>query len=242
MSTKKQWYWWQKVGLIITFLVGIVPASYGESSPEKNIQTNPISAEELDLNPDIINHSPVLQRWQHQVPNVLEEIKNSPSFRTRIRLGYSHFSSTDQGGGWNIGIEDRLIGHTGLTMSGDYQKSFYSDRQGIGADLHYYLRPLGSYINIAPVLGYRHLETDHYSASGINAGMRVLFVLSRGGAADVSFTQSWVTPATNTEVRLTTLSIGYAVTHNLRISNDIQKQHTREHQDNRVGVAVEWMP
>lgn len=39
-----------------------------------------------------IENSPVLQRWQRQVPNVLEDIKNDPSFRTRWRLGYNRFS------------------------------------------------------------------------------------------------------------------------------------------------------
>jgi hypothetical protein len=67
-------------------------------------------------------------------------------------------------------------------------------------------------------------------------------VLSRGGAADISLTQSWVSPGTDEEVGLTTLSFGYAVTRNLRLSTDIQKQNSLEDKDSRVGIVLEWMP
>jgi len=178
-----------------------------------------------------IENSPVLQRWQRQVPNVLENIKNDPSFRTRWRLGYSRFS---HGNGANIGIEDVFIGKTRLTASGDYQWAFNGDYQSYGADLHYYLRPLGSYVNIAPLVGYRHLQNGDYSTDGVNVGAIAKLVLSRGGAADITLSQSWVAPGTAKEVRLTTLSFGYAVTRNLRLPTDIQKQNSRRSKDSRV--------
>ncbi|HEY9651104.1 MAG TPA: hypothetical protein V6C95_10615, partial [Coleofasciculaceae cyanobacterium] len=66
------------------------------SSPENKTENRDNStAEELDLSPEIIENSPVLQRWLKEVPNVLDDIRNDPSFRTRLRLGYSHFPSTD---------------------------------------------------------------------------------------------------------------------------------------------------
>jgi hypothetical protein len=37
-------------------------------------------------------------------------------------------------------------------------------------------------------------------------------------------------------VGITTLSFGYAVTRNLRVSTDIQKQNLREEEDRRVGL------
>ncbi len=235
------WYWWECLGLSISLLLSMVTAGYSEPLPSPT-PSNSTPADYLDLNPEVIKNSPVLQRWQRQVPNVLEEIKNDPSFSTLVRFGSAPFPSAHQVGGWSIGIEDQFIGRTGLTVGGDYQISVHGDRHSGGADLRYYLRPLGSYINIAPVLGYRYLETDHYSSSGLNSGVRVLFVLSRGGAADIAFTQSWITPTTNTEVSLTTLSIGYAFTHNLRISTDLQAQNARENHDHRVGIALEWIP
>jgi hypothetical protein len=199
-------------------------------------------AQNLDLSPEIIENSPVLQRWLRQVPNVLEEIRNDPSFRTRLRVGYSQFPSTGQAGGFNVGVEDVFLGRTGLTVSGDYQRSFNGKREAYGGDLRYYVLPLGSYINIAPQVGYRNLTTGKFSTDGINVGARLMLALSRTGAADVSITQSFVSPGSNEEVGITTLSFGYAVTRNLRLSTDIQKQNSREDKDSRVGIVLEWMP
>lgn len=64
------------------------------------------SAADLNLSPEDIKNSPVLQRWLRKVPNILDEINNDASFRTRLRLGYSLFPSRDAAGGWNIGVED----------------------------------------------------------------------------------------------------------------------------------------
>lgn len=200
-----------------------------------------LSQTSIDLDPKLIDSSPLLQRWLRQVPDVLDDIRRDPSFRTRLRVGYSQFPSTDQAGGWNVGVEDVFVGRSGITFSADYQASFNGDREAWGTDLRYYLRPLGSYINVAPVLGYRRLETTRYSTDGVNLGLRLLLVPSRTGAADISLTQSWVSPGGDEEVGLTTLSFGYAVTHNLRLSTDIQKQNARQRKDSRVGIALEWM-
>jgi hypothetical protein len=200
------------------------------------------AAQQLDLSPEIIENSPVLQRWLRQVPNVLEDIRNDPSFRTRVRLGYSHFPSTGQAPGFNVGVEDVFIGRTGLTVSGDYQASFNGDREAFGADLRYYVLPLGSYVNVAPQVGYRYVETGKFSTDGVNVGARLMLALSRTGAADVSLTQSFVSPGSSDEVGITTLSFGYAVTRHLRLSTDIQKQNSREEKDSRVGIVLEWMP
>lgn len=197
-------------------------------------------AQELDLSPEIIQESPVLQRWRQRVPDVLEDIQNDPSFRTLVRLGYSRFPSTGLGG-VNVGVKDVFI-RSRFTVSGEYQGTFDGKRQAYGADLHFYLRPLGSYVNVATVVGYRHLQTNSYSTDGVNLGAKLLLVLSRGGAADISLTQSWVAAGTDEEVGLTTLSAGYALTRNLRLSTDIQKQNARQNKDSRVGVVLEWMP
>lgn len=217
--------------------------SQTEPSPANRLQTTPNleSSGQLDLSPKIIEGSPVLQRWLRQVPNVLADIANDPSFRTRLRLGYSQFPSADQATGWNAGVEDVFIGRTGLTLSGDYQVTFEGDRTAWGVDLRYYVRPLGAYINVALVVGYRNLD-DRYSTDGVNLGVRLLLVLSRSGAADISLTQSWVAPGRDDEVGLTALSVGYALTRNLRLSTDIQKQNARQHKDSRVGIVLEWMP
>ena len=222
-------------------ITGETQLSQTEPTPQPQA-TPKTPAQELDLSPEIIENSPVLQRWLRQVPNVLEEIRNEPSFRTRLRLGYSQFPSTGQAAGFNVGVEDIFISRTGLTVSGDYQRSFNGDRESFGADLRYYVLPLGSYINVAPQVGYRNLTTGNFSTDGVNVGARLMLALSRTGAADASLTQSFVSPGSNDEVGITTLSFGYAVTANLRLSTDIQKQNSREEKDSRVGIVLEWMP
>lgn len=190
---------------------------------------SPGFAAELDLDPKVIQNSPVLQRWQKQVPNVTEEIKTDPSFRTKLRVGYSASE-------FNLGVEDLRLDRTNFTTSVNYQFSNW------GADLHYYVRPLGSYINVAPVVGYRHLETGGQTIDGANLGIRALFVLSRGGGADLSLTQTWVAPFSAEETGLTTLSIGYALTSNLRLSTDFQKRNSPIEKESRIGIGLEWMP
>jgi len=211
------------------------------------LSVSPVKSEtpqqtDLDLKPEIIQESPVLQRWMEEIPDVADDIKNDPSFRTRIRLGYSFFPSSDDASGFNVGVEDIFLGKTGLTVSGDYQASFNGDRESVGGDLHYYVLPLGSYFNLAPMVGYRYLESEGYSTDGINLGVKLMLALSRTGAANISLSQSFVSPGGAEEVGITTLSIGYAITKNWRISTDIQKQNSVRDKDSRVGIAIEWMP
>lgn len=206
--------------------------SIGAESPASN----------LDLDPKTIQNSPVLQRWLKEIPDISAKIANDPSFRTRVRLGYSQFPSTDQAGGINLGIEDLRIDRSRFTVSADYNTSFNGKRNAWGANLQYYIRPLGNYVNVAPVVGYRKLETQGTTIEGANLGVKVLLVLSRGGGADVSLTQTWVSPFSSEQTGLTTLSFGYAVTHNLRLSTDLQKQNSPVRKDSRVGIVLEWMP
>lgn len=220
----------------ISLCLAIAPPARGDDAQSNS--TN----ETFDLPPEIIKDSPVLQRWLKEVPDVLEEIRDDPSFRTRVRLGYSLFPSNDDAGGVNVGVEDIFIGRTGLTVSGDYQASFNGDRETVGADLHYYLLPLGNYVNVAPVVGYRYLQSNDYSTDGVNVGLKLRLALSRTGAADISLTQSFVSPGGSNEVGLTTLSVGYALTNHLRLSTDIQKQNSIAAKDSRVGIVLEWMP
>ncbi len=196
---------------------------------------------DLDLDPATIESSPTLQRWLEAPPNVLEEIRHDPSFRTRLRLGYSQFPSTEQSSGFAVALEDVFVGRTGLTVSGDYHQSGSGSRRGYGADLRYYLLPLGGYGNVAPVLGYRHLETQGETYAGVNVGLRLQLVPSRTGAADVSLTQTWVSPGSGEEVGITTLSAGYAFTDRLRLSTDLQRQQSPVGQDSRVGVSLDLM-
>ena len=81
-------------------------------------------------------------------------------------------------------MEDVFLGQTGLTLSGDYEGSFNGVRKSVGANLQYYVLPLGNYVNIAPVVGYRYIETNNYTTDGLNLGIKLILPLSRKGAAD----------------------------------------------------------
>jgi hypothetical protein len=201
----------------------------------------PAPAEALDLDPDIYDNSPVLQEWYRNSPDIAAEIRHDPSFQTRLHLRYVQFPSTDQASGISVGLNDMFIGQTRFTASVDYEAAFERDRASYGADVHYFLRPLGRYINVAPLVGYRHLETEHYTEAGVNLGVRLMLALSRTGAADISLTQSWVDPGSRDEVGLTSLSVGYAVTNDLRLSAQIKKQNARQGRDSLVGIGLEWL-
>lgn len=200
-------------------------------------ETPSTNAQDLDLSPEIIKDSPVLQRWRQKVPNVLEEIRNDPSFRSRLRFGYFPTS----GGAIKIGAEDIVIDKTRFTLSGEYYTTLNGKNTNYGGDINYYLRPLGSYINVAPVLGYRHISGENYSTNGVSVGAKLLVVLSRSGGGDISLTQRWVAPTSNEEIGLTKLSVGYALTRKLRISTDIEQQNGRRNKDSRVGIILEYM-
>ena len=196
-----------------------------------------IENNELDIHPEVIKNSPVLQRWRLKIPNVLQDINNEPSFRTRLRFGYSQL---DGNAGVKVGFEDIFIVDK-LTLRGEYEKAFNNSFENYGADFNYYLLPLGGYLNFSPVIGYRDLHTSDYSSSGANLGIKLLLVLSRGGAADIAFTRSWVSLGTAEEVALTKLSASYAVTNNLRFSTELGQQKANGFRNRQVGFFIEWM-
>ena len=209
-------------------------------SPSEPPAAAPVSAP-LNLDPETIDQSPVLQRWLEEIPNVQADIRHDPSFKTRLQAGYSSFPSSDHTGGFVVGIEDVFIGDMPLTFSADYQQNFRGDRRAYGADAYYYLLPLGGYFNIAPSLGYRSAKAaDDYDVQGANVGIRLRVVPSRTGAADLTLDQSWVVGDRQT-LSITQLNVGYAITHDLRLSTDLEWQGTASNGDSRVGVNLEWM-
>ncbi|AFY85007.1 hypothetical protein Oscil6304_5524 [Oscillatoria acuminata PCC 6304] len=205
------------------------------------LDSEPLNSQSVDLSPEIIEGSPVLQRWLQEVPNVLEEIRNDPSFRTRVRVGYAQVTSSDDGSGVNVGVEDLFIGGTGLTVSGDYFAGS-GGFSGGGAQLRYYVLPLGGYFNLAPVVGYRHVEGESYSTSGVELGGRAMLVLSRTGGADLSLGYSVVGIGGDQTVGLGTFAVGYAITPEFRLSTDIRRHDADGDNDTRFGIGLEWMP
>ena len=218
--------------LCSSFLVAPVTAQEATDKKQDN---------QIDLPPEVIQESPVLQKWLEEVPNVLEEIRHDPAFVTRFRLGFTTFPSSDDASGLNIGIEDIFIKRTGFTISADYQTAFNGDRNAVGADLHYFVLPLGSYVNFAPILGYRYVQSNDFFTDGVRVGLRMMLSFSRTGGGDISVSQSFISPGGSEEVGITSLSVGYAFTPRLRLSGDIERQNSIEDGDSRVGVNLEWL-
>lgn len=195
----------------------------------------------LEIPDRVIESSPTLQRWLKEVPDVLEDIRHDPSFTTRLRIGITTFPSTDDAVGINLGIEDIFIDRTGLTISTDYQTAFNGDRTAFGADLHYFLFPLGNYVNVAPLVGYRYVQSSDFNTDGLHLGLRLMLVFSRTGAGDISLSQSFISPGGDEEVGITSLSAGYAVTSQLRLSTDLEWQNSIENNDSRAGINLELL-
>ncbi|MEB3290696.1 MAG: hypothetical protein VKI82_12330 [Leptolyngbya sp.] len=196
----------------------------------------------LDLDPQIIEDGPVLQQWLEEVPDIAEEIRHSPSFRTRLRVGYANFPSNGEISGFQVGVEDVFVWPgTGLTASADFSRSGNGQREAYGAEARYYVLPLGGYVNVAPTLGYRSVSAPGYNTDGLDLGLRLMIIPSRGGAADLALSQHWVAPGTDREVGLTRINLGYAVTSQLRIGSDLEFQNSRFGQESRWGVGLEWL-
>jgi len=221
-----------------TSLVGLPTEPGGNQASSLLAQTT----DDLELDPAILENSPVLQRWLEEIPDILEDIRTDPSFRTRLRLGYGRVPASDEDS-LIVGLEDLFIGQTGLTLNVDYQGDVGGDRHSVGSNLRYYALPLGGYVNLGPVLGYRRVDTVGDRVDGVNLGLRLLFIPSRTGAADIALMQTWVNPGSNDEeASLSTLSVGYAVTRQLRLASEIQVQVLPEDQDTRFAILLEWMP
>ena len=198
------------------------------------------NSSQIDIDPEIIKASPVLQRWLQKIPDVGAEIQNDPSFRTRIRLGYSQYPANGQAGGWDASIKEVLLDRSGIGLNADYHAR--GNRSSYGVEANYYVLPLGGYFNLAPVVGYRKIDTDAYQRDGVNVGAKILLVPARGGGGDVALQQTWLNVGTAGEVGISSISSGYALTSQLRLSGEIQWQNSRESQESRVGIGLEWTP
>jgi len=221
------------LSLLGSLFLGLSFPAHAQDAPEP---------EDSFVEPELLEDNPLLRRWSEEIPDVEAEIRQDPAFRTRVRFGYVRFPSTDEDAGIGLGVEDMFLGETPLTLSGGVERTWTGDRTQWGADLRYYLLPLGDPINVAPILGYRSLETDAYDTDGLHLGLRLVLIPSRTGAADLSLSQSWVAPGSDSEVGITALSAGYAITPDLRLSADLHQQNSTADKDTRLGLFLEWMP
>jgi hypothetical protein len=197
----------------------------------------PVASEDLTLDRETIESSPVLQRWLADPPDILYDIYNTPSFNTKLRLG---ITSRDNSLGFDLGVEDAFIGKTPLALSGSYQQEFSGRESSWDANLRYYLFPLGSYYNVAPQVGYRQLNLfEQPNTSGLDLGIQGIIVLSPR-SADLKLSHTFTNPGGNNETSITSISTSYAITRNWRLGSNIQWRRSPVRNDSRVGFVLEW--
>lgn len=191
------------------------------------------SAPQLD--PQWVEQSPVLQRWLQNPPNVLADIYDEPSFRTKLRLGVQGRDRL----GWEVSLEDAFVGNSPLTVSASYQSDFDGPERDVSAGLRYYLRPRGSYWNVAPQVGYRSWENGSGSTRGWELGVQTVLALSPR-SADLRLSQLWTAPGTATETGTTQLSASYALSRRVWVRSHLQWRRSPQQSDSRAGLALEW--
>jgi hypothetical protein len=219
-------------------LIGLVAGSL--SAIASGTYLSPSYAEEgtnhLEIDRQVIQESPVLRRWLVQPVDVLEEIRHNPSFASTLQVGI-----TSEGGdlGVAVGVNDIFLGNTPLTLSARYQQEFDGDDKDLNANVRYYVLPLGSYINVAPQVGYRYVDImDQDEISGLEVGLQGIFVLSPQ-SADIRLSQTFTEPGSDNELSITSLSTSYAITKKLRVGTNMQWRRSRIRYDNRVGVVLQ---
>jgi len=202
-------------------------------------QEQPYSQRAIDLQIDqaLIRTSPVLKRWLENPPDLLQEIDRTPSFPARLQLAYSTVPSRQGDQEWSATLEDVFIAQSSLSLTTEYSQAFYTENRHWGASARIYLLPLGSELNVAPILGYHQVVVDGLTFQGPELGSR--WVLAAPQAADLSFTQSLILSERGLPVGRLQLSVGYAISPLLRLSATIQWQNSSLRYDTSYGFGLE---
>ena len=193
-------------------------------------------ADELEIDRQVVESSPVLQRWLENPPDLLEDIYHIPSFNTKLQLGVT---SRDNSLGIEAGVSDVFVGRSPLTLNAGYQTEFSGRESELNADLRYYLLPLGSYWNVSPIVGYRQFnQFNRPQISGLDVGLQGILVLSPH-SSEIRLSHTFTAPNTDLELSKTSLSTSYAITSNLRLGTKIEWRRSPIIYDSRVGFLLE---
>ncbi len=193
-------------------------------------------ANDLEIDRQMIETSPVLRRWLDNPPDLLDDIYNLPSFNTKVRVGVT---SRNNSLGVEAGVEDLFVGKSPLTFNGSYQTEFSGRESDLQANIRYYVLPLGSYWNLSPIVGYRQFnQLDLPQISGLDLGLQGILVLSPH-SSDLRLSHTFTAPNSNLELSTTTLSSSYAITNNLRLGTKIEWRRSPLMNDSRIGFLLE---
>jgi hypothetical protein len=200
-----------------------------------NDQKSRLSAD-LEIDRQIIDSSPVLRRWLDSPPDLLDDIYNSPSFDSKLRIG---ITSRNHSLGLELAAEDIFLGKSPVTFNVGLQTELSGRESEINANFRYYLLPLGSYWNVAPIVGYRQFnQFDRPQISGLDVGLQGVLTLSPQ-SSDLRLSHTFANPQTNLELSITTLSSSYALTNNLRLGTKIEWRRSPIIYDSRIGFSLE---
>ena len=217
------------IAIVAISYLSISNAAYGDAKMSQR-------ANDLEIDRQVIESSPVLRRWLDSPPDLLDDIYNMPSFNTKLRLG---LTSRNHSLGVEAGVEDLFVGRSPLTVSGSYQTELSGRESEIQANLRYYVLPLGSYWNISPIIGYRQFnQLDRPQISGLDVGLQGILVLSPH-SSDLRLSHTFTSPTGNLEMSKTSLSSSYAITNNLRLGTKIEWRRSPLIYDSRVGFLLE---
>jgi len=190
----------------------------------------------VDVDPQVIQDSPVLQRWLVSPPDLLQDIYYAPIFDTKFRVG---MISRNNRLGLDVGIEDVFIASSPVTLSASYQTLFPTPESSFDLKARYYLLPLGYYVNIAPQVGYRQVNAlDARSVSGLEVGLQGILVLSPR-SADLRFSHGFTNFATDSELSVTAVTASYALGRSLWVGSKIEWRRSPIQSDSRVGIMLE---
>lgn len=211
--------------LLIAF--GLLSASPAWADPST-------TALDLELDANLIQSSPVLQRWLRDPPNLLDEIQNTPVLPTRIQAAVETSA-------WSIGLQDLRIGQR-LTLSGDYRQSLDDPEDyQLSSSLRYYLSPLGSRFNLAPQIGYAQFEQSDRSLSGLQLGAFMVIALAPK-SADITLSYNWIDSANNQSATVAQVTSAYALNASTRLAARYRWQNSTLSQDRNFAFVLEWTP
>ncbi|NJN76292.1 MAG: hypothetical protein HC796_08980 [Synechococcaceae cyanobacterium RL_1_2] len=194
-------------------------------SKEVVAQVQPL---DLNLPPTMVEESTLLQRWPIAIPDLTEQIKHEPIFSPRIGISFS-----DE----RFGVNLRRVNIPGTrwVIEGNY------DPINEGVSLDYYSRALGHRLNIAPTIGYDSIEIEDRSRSGISLGVKVL-LFGAGDGGDGSVSHRFVNPGEGSkEMGITSLSLGYALTSQIRLATDFNFYRTIKYQEDQFKLNLEFL-
>lgn len=214
----------------------LIDAELPNAADLSPVQGSPLAIE-LGLDTEVVESSPVLQRWLNDPPDLLDEIRNTPAVPTRLQAGIDVSE-------WSVGISDLYLLER-VSLSSNYQQSFDRPQDvTFGSNLRYFVAPVGSRLNLAPQVGFGRIDQLDRFLSGPQYGAYVVLALDPG-AADLTLSYNWLDPSRSTqegEATVGDITAAYALSQSTRLAARYRWQHSTITKDQDLSLILEWVP